>query len=134
LLADVLALSGQQDEALAVLNDVLEFSRATGACWMDAELHRKKGELLLASALGNGAEAEREFRHAIDIAHNQSARLFELRAATSLARLWSVRGRCAAARELLWPIYAWFSERGDIPDLLEARALLAELASKPSTM
>jgi tetratricopeptide (TPR) repeat protein len=134
LLADVLALSGQQDEALAVLDEVLEFSRATGACWMDAELHRKKGELLLASARGSSTEAEHEFRRAIDVARNQSSRLFELRAATSLARLWSVRGRRGAAQDLLYPMYAWFSERAEIPDLLEARALLAELASKPSTM
>jgi len=128
LLADVLALSGQREEALAVLDEILEFSRATGACWMDAELHRKKGELLLASAHGDGTQAEEEFRHAINIARNQSARLYELRAATSLARFWSVRGRFGAARNLLRPISSWFSEAVDIPDVRDAGALLSELA------
>jgi class 3 adenylate cyclase/tetratricopeptide (TPR) repeat protein len=132
-LADVLALSGQRDEALAVLEEVLEFSRATGACWMDAELHRKKGEVLLACAHGNGAQAELEFRQAMDIARNQSARLFELRAATSLARLWSGQGRLAAARDLLRPIYGWFSDGPEIPDLQEARALLGALDATPSS-
>ncbi len=99
LLVDVLALSGQHDEALALLDEILEFSRATGACWMDAELHRKKGEFLLGSAHANGAQAEQELGHAIDIARSQSARLFELRAVTSLARLWSMRGRRVAAYE-----------------------------------
>ena len=112
LLADVLAWSGQRDEALAVLDEVLEFSRATGACWMDAELHRKKGELLLARTGIDDAQAEQEFLRALDIARDQSARLFELRAATSLARLWSASGRRAAAQELLRPITC-LVQRGD---------------------
>ncbi|HME25821.1 MAG TPA: AAA family ATPase [Acetobacteraceae bacterium] len=132
LLSDILALSGQRDEALAMLDEVLEFSRATGACWLDAELLRKKGELLLASAGGNDAQAEQEFRHAIDIARSQSAKLFELRAATSLARLWSDQGRRATARELLRPIYGWFSQGADTPDVREARSLLVELDEAPS--
>ena len=117
LLADILALSGQSDEAVGMLDEVLEFSRATGACWLDAELHRKKGELLLASAHANGAQAEQQFRHAIDIARNQSARLFELRAATSLARLWSMRGRRAAAYDILHSIYTWFDDGIEVPDV-----------------
>jgi predicted ATPase len=133
LLVDVLALLGQRDEALAVLDEVLEFSRATGACWMDAELHRKKGELLLACAHGNDALAEQEFRHAINIARNQSARLFELRATTGLARLWSAQDRRSAAYELLRPICAWFDETAEVPDIREARLLLAELATALSS-
>jgi class 3 adenylate cyclase/tetratricopeptide (TPR) repeat protein len=133
LLADILALSGQSDEAVGMLDEVLEFSRATGACWLDAELHRKKGELLLASAHANSAQAEQQFRHAIDIARNQSARLFELRAATSLARLWSMRGRRAAAYDILHPIYTWFDDGIDVPDVREAHLLLAELAATPSS-
>ena len=133
LLADVLALSGQYDEALAVLDEILEFSRATGACWMDAELHRKKGELLLARTGIDGAQAEQEFRHALDIARDQSAKLLELRAATDLARLWSANGRRTGAVELLRPITAWFDERTDVPDVREARALLAKLATMPSS-
>jgi predicted ATPase len=100
---------------------------------MDAELHRKKGEVLLACAHGNGAQAEQEFRQAMDIARNQSARLFELRAATSLARLWSGQGRLAAARDLLRSIYGWFSDGPEIPDLQEARALLGALDATPSS-
>jgi predicted ATPase len=116
-----------------VLDEVLEFSRTTGACWMDAELHRKKGELLLACTGTDAALAEQEFRHALDTAREQSAKLLELRAATSLARFWSVRGRHAAAQALLRPIYAWFNEGTDVPDLREARVLLGEQASTPSS-
>jgi class 3 adenylate cyclase/tetratricopeptide (TPR) repeat protein len=133
LLSDVLALSGRRDEALAMLEEVLQFSRETGAAWLDAELHRKKGELLLASADGNSDLAESEFRQAIDIAHDQSARLFELRAAAGLARLWSARGRREAARELLRPMLAWFGEGAEIADVREARAALAELDAATSS-
>jgi tetratricopeptide (TPR) repeat protein len=128
LLADVLGLSGQRDEALAVLDEVLAFSRATGACWMDAELHRKKGELLFAST--DYAQAEEEFRHALDIARDQSAKLLELRAVVSLARLWPSRARNDEAQQLLRSTFAWFRGSTDIPDIREARALLA--AAEPT--
>ena len=128
LLADVLAMSGQREEALAMLDEVLAFSRATGACWMDAELHRKKGESLLALRGTSDAGAEQEFRHALDIARNQSAKLFELRAATGLARLWSTQGKLDQARDLLRSICAGFAQGVETPDLREARLLLAELA------
>jgi class 3 adenylate cyclase/tetratricopeptide (TPR) repeat protein len=126
LLSDALALAGRRDEALAMLDEVLRFSRETDAGWLDAELHRKKGELL-ASLDADAGQAEQEFLQAIDIAHDQSARLFELRAAVGLARLCSARGRQAAARDLLRRIYAWFGEGTDVPDVQEARALLAEM-------
>jgi tetratricopeptide (TPR) repeat protein len=132
LLADVLALSGQRDEALAVLDEVLEFSRATGACWMDAELHRKKGELLLARTGTDDARAEQEFCQAISIAREQSAKLLELRAATSLARLRSDRSSGAAAAELLRPLLAWFNDGPEIPDVRDARAVLADLGTMSS--
>ena len=74
-----------------MVEEVREFSRGTQACWLDAELHRKKGELLLAGTDADAAQAEQEFGYAIDIARNQAAKLFELRAATSLARLWRCR-------------------------------------------
>ncbi len=126
LLSDVLALSGRRVEALAMVEEVLEFSRGTQACWLDAELHRKKGDLLLAGTDADAAEAEQEFRHAIDIARHQSAKMFELRAATALARLWSVRGRHVAAQELLRPFHAWLRDQADVPDVREARELLAD--------
>ena len=126
LLADVLALSGQRDEALAVLDEVLEFSRATGACWMDAELHRKKGELLLARTGTDDGQAEQELCQAVSIAREQSAKLLELRAVTSLARLRLARGIGTAATDLLRPLLAWFADAPEIPDLRAARAVLAE--------
>jgi tetratricopeptide (TPR) repeat protein len=127
LLTDILALSGRRDEALALLDDVLEFSGKTGARWLDAELHRRKGELILASENSDTEQAEQAFRQAIDIGREQSARLFELRAATSLARLLLARGKPATARQLLQPLLTWFSEAADLPDVREASALLAEL-------
>ncbi len=116
-----------------MVEEVLQFSRRTGACWLDAELHRKKGELLFTGTDIDSAEAEQEFRRAIDIAHNQAAKLFELRAATSLARLWSTQGKRSTARELLQPICTEFGE-GDIRDLRKAAELLADLQldSSPS--
>ncbi len=127
LLTDILALSGRRDEALALLDDVLEFSGKTGARWLDAELHRRKGELILASENSDTEQAEQAFRQAIDIGREQSARLFELRAATSLAQLLLARGKPATARQLLQPLLTWFSEAADLPDVREASALLAEL-------
>lgn len=127
LLADVLALSGQRDEALTILTGILDFSRATGACWMDAELHRIKGELFLAGPDRDEAQAEAELHHAISVARGQSAKLFELRAANSLARLQSSRGDGATAADLLRPLLAWFIDGPEIPDLRDARALLATL-------
>jgi predicted ATPase/class 3 adenylate cyclase len=130
LLADVLALAGQHDEALAVIDDVLTFSHATKACWMDAELHRKRGELLLARTETDETQAEQEFRHALEIAHDQSAKLFELRAATSLARLWSNQGKFGQARDLLRPIYADLSHGVECPDQFDARSLLEQLDTR----
>ena len=127
LLSDILALSGRRVEALAMLDEVLEFSRSTRACWLDAELHRKKGELLLEGINTDAAQAEQELCQAIRIARDQSAKLFELRASTSLARQWSARGRHAAAQETLRPTLAWFDEAVDTPDLRDARELLTRL-------
>jgi class 3 adenylate cyclase/tetratricopeptide (TPR) repeat protein len=131
LLADVLALSGQRDEALVLVDEVLEFSRATGAGWMDAELHRKKGELLLWAGTDR-ARAEQEFCQALEAGRDQSAKLLELRAATSLARVWSTTGRRQPALELLQPIYGWFSRGPEILDVREARSLLTELDATPA--
>ena len=100
-------------------------SAATGETWLDSELRRRKGELLHADT----EAAECELRAAIDIARTQSAKLFELRAAMSLARLLSAQKRHAEAQDLLAPIYAWFTEGFDRPDLQEASTLLVELAA-----
>jgi class 3 adenylate cyclase/tetratricopeptide (TPR) repeat protein len=124
-LADVLARSGRREEALGLVEEVLAFARSTGAHWLDAELHRRKGELLL--ALADPERAAQSFGKAIDIAREQSAKIFELRAATSLARVWLARGRHNAARETLVPSHAWFDQEADLPDVQDARAVLAEL-------
>ena len=130
LLADVLALSGQHDEALAVIDEVLAFSRATQACWMDAELHRKKAESILARNQTDEASAQREFCLALDVAREQSAKLFELRTATCLARLWLRQGKFREAHDLLRPICTELSQGVDFPDLLDARSLLEQLERK----
>jgi len=77
---------------------------------------------------GNEAEAEASLHQAIDVARRQSARSWELRATTSLARLWQAQGRIDEAHRVLAAIYAWFTEGFDTPDLKEARALLGELS------
>ena len=125
MLADVHTRMGRSDLALALLDEALGICSRTGEVWIEAELHRRKGELLHTDR----ATAEAYLQRAIEIARGQSAKLFELRAAVSLARLWREHGRPGDARELLAPIYAWFTEGFDTPDLAEARALVDELVT-----
>jgi class 3 adenylate cyclase/tetratricopeptide (TPR) repeat protein len=127
LMADILALAGRHAAALAMLEEVLEFSRTTGACWLDAELHRKKSELLLAIGNADTEQVEHELHRAISVAREQSARLFELRAVTSLARLQSNRGAGSVAADLLRPLVALFGDAAEIPDVRDARAMLVHL-------
>ena len=101
---------------------------STGERNYEAELYRLKGELLLQQAAESGDEAETFFSQALDIAHRQQAKSLELRAAMSLGRLWQHQGKHAKARELLAPIYGWFTEGFDTADLQEAKVLLDELA------
>ena len=91
-----------------------------------AELHRVRGDLL--NAIGDRVAAEQNYHQALSVARPQSAKVFELRAATSLARFWHDEGKRAEARDLLAPVYGWFTEGFDTPDLIEAKALLEELA------
>jgi len=97
-------------------------------CQAPLELYRLKGELLLQQSSDNQAEAEHCFHHALDLARNQQAKSWELRAATSLARLWQQQGKRQEAHDLLAPVYGWFTEGFDTADLQEAKALLEELA------
>ena len=92
------------------------------------EFHRIKGEALLARSVGNKAEAEACLHHAIEVARAHDAKLLELRATTSLARLWGENTRRAQAHDLLAPLYAWFTEGFDTADLMEAKALLDQLS------
>jgi class 3 adenylate cyclase/predicted ATPase len=125
LLAETCARQGDTDEALAILTEARSEVNRTGERWCDAELTRQVGKALRLK--GDRDAAESHFAQAIEIARGQSAKLWELRAAVSLARLWSEQGKRAEARELLAPSYEWFTEGFNLCDLKEAKALLDEL-------
>ena len=126
LLAMACEIAGQIEEGLTLLDDALQIVERTGERWFAAELNRHKGQLLLRQ--GHSEAAEELYRKALSIAQEQEAKLWELRAAASLARLRRDQGRHAEARDLLAPVYGWFTEGFDTPDLKEAKALLDELA------
>jgi predicted ATPase len=105
----------------------LTTAKQTGETVSEAELYRLKGALLIIKDASNMAEAEHCLRTAINVAHRQSARLFELRATVSLARLMANQGRREEACAMLTDIYNWFTEGFDIDDLKDAKALLDEL-------
>ena len=126
LLAGAYEIAGQIDDAVTLLDDALQIVERTGERWLEAELYRHKGQLLLRQ--GNSEAAEELYRKALSIAAEQAAKLWELRAAASLARLRRDRGRPGEARDLLAPIYGWFTEGFDTADLKEAKALLDQLA------
>jgi predicted ATPase len=108
------------------LAEVRRFAEETGDRWALAEVLRLRGDVLL--AMSDPAAAEAGYREAIAVAQRQSAKLWELRAATSLARLWRDQGRRPDARDLLALVYGWFTEGFGTPVLQEAKALLDELA------
>jgi class 3 adenylate cyclase/predicted ATPase len=126
LLAAACEIAGQAEEGLTLLDDALQIVERTGERWLAAELNRQKGQLLLRQ--GHSEAAEELYRKALSIAEEQGAKLWELRAAASLARLRRDQGRHTEARDLLAPVYGWFTEGFDTPDLNEAKALLDELA------
>jgi predicted ATPase/class 3 adenylate cyclase len=126
-LSEIYLRAGEPERGLEVIAEGLDMIARTGECWWEAELHRLKGELMRAS----GAEiskVEDSLRFALQIAGRQEAKSLELRAATSLARLWADQGNRAQAHDLLAPVYGWFTEGFDTADLTEAEALLDELA------
>jgi predicted ATPase len=125
-LADAHLRSGELDKALSALDRATETAAATGESHYLAELHRLRGTVL--AKTGEDAEAASWLHRAIDTARRQQAKSLELRAATSLARLWRDQGRRAEARELLAPVYGWFTEGFDTADLKDAKGLLDELA------
>ena len=125
VLASAKADIGKPDEALELLEDALASAEVSGEHWYQAELHRLRGRLLVDRSLDD--ERQAHFQRAIEVSRGQRAMIFELRAVTSLARLWSEQGRNSEARDLLAPVYGWFTEGFDTIDLEEARALLAEL-------
>lgn len=127
LLAEAYDQAGQAAEGLAAIEEALTESRASNERWWDAELHRIRGELMHRCGRDD-YDVETALRRAFEIAHTQQARSLELRAATSLARYYHVRGQDEQARRPLREVYDWFTEGLDTPDLRVARALLAELA------
>ena len=128
LLADVEAGTGNVTSALAVVNEALSAAEQNGQSWFNAELHRTRGELLLRCQPADTAAAEAALKRAIQIARRQQTRTLELRASLSLAKLCQTECRDEVARELLAPVYGWFTEGHDTRDLKEAKALLDELA------
>ena len=121
-------IAGQVPEALVLMDETLQIVERTGERWMAAELHRRIGWLLFRQ---EQTEAAEEFyRKALRIAREQEAKLWELRATASLARLRRDQGRCTEAYDLLAPIYGWFTEGFDIEDLKDAKALLDELGRR----
>jgi class 3 adenylate cyclase/predicted ATPase len=125
LLARAYEIVGQIEQAVDLLDDSLEIIGRTGERWLTAELYRHKGQLLLRQ--GRSEAAEELYSKALNIAQEQEAKLWELRAAMSLARLRRDQGRPTEARHLLAPVYGWFTEGFDTPDLKDAKALLDEL-------
>src|SRR5262249_41006840 len=109
------------------LEEALEAVQNNGERFYEAKVYRLNGELLVQDTPASQEEAEEHFQQALDVASRQQAKSWELRAAMSLARLWQRQGQRAAARELLAPVYHWFTEGFDTADLQEARALLVEL-------
>jgi class 3 adenylate cyclase/predicted ATPase len=126
LLADAYGMAGQPAAGLEWLGEAMSIIEATGERWYEAEIRRLRGDLLRAA--GGGPTAEASFRDAIAVASKQQAKLFELRACTSLSRLWRDEGKRQQAHDLLAPIYGWFTEGFYTLDLKEAKVLLDELA------
>ena len=125
LLAKACEIAGQVEEAFSLLNNALQIATRIGERWFAAELYRHKGQLMLQH--GDSEAAEELYRKALSIAGEQEAKLWELRAAMSLTRLRRDQGRRAEARDLLVPVYGWFTEGFDTADLKEAKELLDEL-------
>ena len=128
-LANFASLASQgTDEAMALVREGLDAVEATGERWYEAELYRLRGTLAQPGTSRDDGLAENDFLTARRIAVEQEAKLLELRAAVSLARLWGEQGRRVEARDLLAPVYGWFTEGFDTADLKEAKTLLVGLS------
>ncbi len=127
LAAEAYGALHRHDEGLAALDEAVQWVDGNDEHLYEAEVYRIRGELLLAQDASQTAEAEQCFQRALAIARDQQAKSWELRAATSLGRLWRATGRGDDARELLLPVYTWFTEGHDTADLQDAKALLNDL-------
>jgi class 3 adenylate cyclase/tetratricopeptide (TPR) repeat protein len=128
-MAAVLGKAGHADEGLQLIEQALHAAERGGAHWHDAEFYRVRANLHRAMASGGWLEAEKDLEKAIAVARTQDARLFELRAAKDLARLWIERSERQKAHDLLAPILDWFTEGFDTPDLIDAKACLKATAT-----
>jgi predicted ATPase len=129
LLAKSYADLDQPDDALRLVDEAKDVIEKTGERWAEADVHRIAGEIALRSPQPDAAKAEAHFERALSVARQQQAKSWELRAAMSMSRLWRDQGKPQQARELLAPIYGWFTEGFDTADLKEAKALLDKLTS-----
>jgi predicted ATPase len=127
VLADISAHLGHVEDGLQALAEAHTLIEQQEERWWEAEIYRLRGVLLLRQTGTPQAEAEAWLRRALDVARHQEAKSLELRAAISLSRLWQQQGKRNEAHGLLEPIYGWFTEGFETPDLVEAKALLVEL-------
>ena len=128
MLAEVCDHLGHTADGLQALAEAHTIVEQHGERWWEAEVHRLRGVLLLRQTMPQPEEAEAWLQRALDVARRQEAKVLELRAAMSLARLWQQQGKRAQARALLAPIYGWFTEGFDTADLQEAKTVLEELS------
>ena len=126
-LARAYAELGRSDDALRCIGEAVTTLEMTEERWCEAEVNRVAGEIALLSPAPEKAKATEYFDRALEISRKQQAKSWELRAAMSMARLWRDQGKRDEARELLAPVYGWFTEGVDTLDLKEAKALLDEL-------
>jgi predicted ATPase len=127
-LARAYAELGQFDDAWSSINEAITAVETTKEKWCEAEVHRTAGEIALKSPVPDAAKAKAYFTRALAIARAQQAKSWGLRAAMSMARLWRDQGKRNEARDLLAPVYGWFTEGFDMLDLKQAKVLLEELA------
>jgi predicted ATPase len=128
LLASAHAELGQFDDAWRCIEEAVTEIETRKERWSEAEINRIAGEIALKAPEPDAAKAEGYFHRALAVAQQQQAKSWELRAAMSMARLWRSQGKSQQARELLAPVYGWFTEGFDTLDLKEAKALLDALA------
>ena len=126
-LASAYAQLGRFNDAWRCIREAITAIGKSGEKWCEAEVNRIAGEIAVNSPEHNVAKAQAYFEHALSIARQQQAKSWELRAAMSMARLWRDQGKRDEARDLLAPVYGWFTEGFDTLDLKEAKALLDEL-------
>ena len=132
LLAEAQGTMGQPAAGLMTLAEALTRADTTGERWSEPELYRLKGKLLLQQHAANQAEVENCFQQAVNIACSQQAKSLELRAATSLAKLWQRQGKRHEAYDLLSPVYSWFTEGFATADLQDAKTRLDALEKRRS--